>query len=266
MNLFRREVKRNFTGFVVWSVSLCFYIALTMSMFPSAAKNDASLNQFMKQLPNSMTKAFKLDNISFSNILSYFNINIGILLVLSVGIYAMLLGCGMLSKELDDKTIEFLQAKPITRSSITTEKILCYTLYTFMINVVMFIATYISFQFFKTKSYSLKTLLLVYVGFFLVEFTFANLGLLVSLFVKKKKASTNISLGVVLGMYCLYTLSGISDKFAFIKYLTPFKYADASDVIANGYINSINIVILIIVNVVAVALAYFVYNRKDIPT
>jgi len=135
-----------------------------------------------------------------------------------------------------------------------------------MINVVMFIATYISFQFFKTKSYSLKTLLLVYVGFFLVEFTFANLGLLVSLFVKKKKASTNISLGVVLGMYCLYTLSGISDKFAFIKYLTPFKYADASDVIANGYINSINIVILIIVNVVAVALAYFVYNRKDIPT
>ena len=147
MNLFKREVKRNFTSFVVWSVSLCLYVAFAMSMFPSVAKSDASLNQFMKQLPPAISKAFNLDNISYSNILSFFNVEIGILLVLSLSIYAMLLGCGMLSKELDEKTIEFLQAKPVTRSSITTEKMLCYTLYIFMINIVMFIATYISFQF-----------------------------------------------------------------------------------------------------------------------
>jgi ABC-2 type transport system permease protein len=132
-------------------------------------------------------------------------------------------------------------------------------------NVVLFISTYISFEYVKIKAYPIKTLLLIYVGFFLVEITFANLGLFLSVIIRKRKASTNISLGLVLGMYFLYTLSGVSDKLDVVKYITPFKYADATDIIAKGQINGSYVVIIVIINIVAVAATYSIYNRKDIP-
>lgn len=264
MNLFIREMKRNFISFIIWMISLIIYIAFAMSLYPSIAKNNANYSQLMKQLPASMTKAFKLQSLDFSNIFSFFNLEIGQWISLCLFIYAMIIATGMLAKELDERTLEFLQAKPITRSSIITQKLSCYTVYIILMNLILFFVTFISFEFVKTKDYSVKTLALVYIGAFLIEYTFANLGLLISLFLKKKKASTNISLGLVLGLYLVYTLSGISDKLEFIKYFTPNNYANSADIIANGYLDGKYIAVLIIVNIAAVILSYVVYNSKDI--
>lgn len=264
MNLFKREMKRNFVSFITWLICLVAYIIFAMSLFPSMAKSSVNYSQFMKQMPSSMTKAFNIQSLDYSNIFSFFYSTTGEWISLCLFIYAMIIGSSMLAKELDEKTLEFLQAKPITRNSIITEKLSCYSIYIILMNVILFFVTFISFQYVKINAYSIKTLLLIYIGYFLIEITFANLGLLISLLIKKKKSSTNISLGLVLGMFLIYTLAGISDKISFLKYLTPFKYADSSAIIANGYINGIYVVILIIVNIVAVAFSYAVYNRKDI--
>lgn len=264
MNLFKREMKRNFLSFTIWLISISAYIALVMSIFPSMSKSGQSFTQLIKQMPASMTKALKMQNLDYSNIFSFYNMEIGQWIALCLFIYAMIIASSMIAKELDEKTLEFLQAKPITRNSIITQKLSCYTLFIILMNAVLFLVTFICFEFVKTKDFSVKTLSLVYVGFFLIELTFANLGLFISLFIKKKKASTNISLGLVLGLYLVYTLSGISDKLEFLKYFTPNNYANSSDIITNGYLDGKYIAVLIIVNIAAVILSYVVYNRKDI--
>lgn len=264
MNLFIREMKRNFISFIIWLICLIAYIVFAMSLYPSIAKSGSNYAQIIKQMPASMTKAFKIENLDFSNIFSFFNTEIGQWISICLFIYAMVMAANMLGKELDEKTLEFLQAKPITRNYIITEKLSCYSIYIILMNILLLFVTFVSFEAVKSKDYSLNTLILVYIGFSIIELTFANLGLLISLFIKKRKASTNISLGLVLGLYLVYVLSGISDKLDFLKYFTPNNYANSADIIANGYLNGKYIAVLVIVNIATVALSYVIYNRKDI--
>lgn len=264
MLLFRREIKRNFTGFIIWIISLMFLIFITMSMFPSMAKNGSSMQQIINQMPKSIIKAFNMDKVSFTSILGYYSSQIGILLVLSVSIYAMLMGAGAISKELDEQTIEFLQSKPVTRTSVLTQKLLYVLTYIASINVVLFLITFLSFEIFKSGSYSVNILLLIHVGFFLIEISFASIGVLISLFMKKKNAATPLSLWFVIGMYFIYTLSGISDKLKFLKYATLFKYADSVDIITDSSLNLIYVLVLLLVCTISIALSYAVYRKKDL--
>lgn len=262
MNLFKRELRKNLIGFLIWSLTLSLLVILIMSMFTSVAKNSASLEQFMKQ--SSMLKALNQSTLSITSILGYYTTKPGLLIILSVGIYAMILGCNMFAKEFNEKTMEFLQAKPITRTSIITSKICCYTVYIFLLNVILFAVTYFSFESVKTSNYSVKTLFLIHVGYFIAEITFANIGILISLIVKNQKSSVSLSLWLVLGMYFINILAGLSDKADFLKYFTPFKYVDAKDIVTNGYIKTEYVIILVCVNIIAVATSYVIYNHKDI--
>lgn len=97
-----------------------------------------------------------------------------------------------------------------------------------------------------------------------MQITFANLGLLISVFRTKRNSLTAPALWLVLGMYFMSTVTGLTPKLDFLKYLTPFKYADAADIILNGTLNNLYLAILLAVNAAAIILSYVGYNRKNI--
>lgn len=264
MNLFKRETKRGFIGFLIWAITLAAIVIFAMSAYPSVAKNSTSMNQFMKSLPPSMTKAFNLDKLNYADILGYYSTEIGTFIILCGSMYAMILGSSMISKEIDDRTIEFLQSKPITRTSILTQKLTSGILYIILLNIFLFFTSYFSFEKVKTSSYSIKKLFLIFAGYLIIELTFVSLGLLLSLVIKKKKISTGLSLWTVLGMYLLYVLSGISDNLKVLKNFAAFKYADAADIIINGKYKASYLLVLAIVIVISIVLSYILYRRKDI--
>lgn len=68
-----------------------------------------------------MVSGLGADDISFAEVLDFFTYVIPYI-TLFASIYAMLLGAGILSKEEDEKTIDFLLAKPVTRSAILSQK------------------------------------------------------------------------------------------------------------------------------------------------
>ncbi|MDP4177109.1 MAG: ABC transporter permease subunit [Bacillota bacterium] len=264
MNLFKRELRQGLTGFLVWSITLGILIFFTMSIFPSVSSSNIELNQYIKSLPTSMAKALSLNNLNMSDMLSFYNSCIGIYIILCAAIYAMLFGTGIISKEINDKTVEFLQSKPITRSSIITQKLIPRIFYVIALNMLLFLMTYFSFEHVKKSDYSIEKLLLIFIGYTIIEITFVSLGLFLSLIIKNKKISTNLSIWTVFGMYLLYILAGISDKFSYLKCFTPFKYADASDIIADGKLKAVYIIILTIVNMILIGVSYIIYNHKDI--
>jgi ABC-2 type transport system permease protein len=73
-----------------------------------------------------------------------------------------------------------------------------------------------------------------------------------------------MAIWVVLGMYFASTIAELTEQLNFLKYFTPFKYADSADIILNGAINSIYLAILLVANLIAVLLSYAGYNRKNI--
>lgn len=264
MNIFFRELKRNIKSFIIWTASMVSLNALLILFYPTIAEQSKQFEAILKAYPKALLAAFNMNRLSFSNILGYYGTEAYTFIMLFGSIYAMILASSILSKEESEKTIEFLLSKPITRSDVVTEKFLCTGLYIFLFDLIFSLTNYMFFEIVKKSSYDMKAFLLVSAGPLLAHLTFAAIGFLISTFVVKAKTTMSISLGVVLGSYFLSIASGLTDKLENLRYLTPFKYVDAADLILNKRIDSIYMWIMFIVIVVSISAAYIIYNRKDI--
>ena len=49
-----------------------------------------------------------------------------------------------------------------------------------------------------------------------------------------------------------------------LKYITPFGYADGSEIFSKGALDACKLLIGLAVSVIGVAAAYWKYNKKDI--
>jgi ABC-2 type transport system permease protein len=56
----------------------------------------------------------------------------------------------------------------------------------------------------------------------------------------------------------------MEEKLDFLKYFTPFKYFDASELFRNGKMDSMYLLISAAIIVVCVAVAYWGYSRRDL--
>ncbi|MCX8129654.1 MAG: ABC transporter permease [Clostridia bacterium] len=263
MTIFFREIARNRKQFLVWTIILVLSSIGMMAMYPTFADQAGEYNELMKKFPKEMLEALGLDQLNMGLILDYFAY-VFLYIILFGGVYAMLLGSSIISKEESEKTVEFLMAKPVTRKMIITSKAACVLFYLVLFNLIFAVADYFMFEAVKKDAYSMNIFLLLHFGFFMLQLTFAAVGLLISVFVVKAKSLYPIVFGVVLGAFFLNIISAMSDKLENFKYLSPFKYVSPADMVKNGKIETTYLVIMAVVVIISVALTYLFYNRKNI--
>lgn len=263
MVIYLRELARNRKSFIIWTLSLVLSDVLMMFFFPTVYDQSKQFNDILRQFPESLTSALNLDILNFSDVLNFFAYEFQYIILFG-GVFAMMFGANALSREEDDKTIEFLMAKPVTRSCIVSAKMLSVLTYLALFNIIMLLGNFITFEIVKKDSYSVKLLILVILGNFLAQVTFAAIGFLISVFVVKSKSVLSVSLGVVLGTYFLSFATAVSDKLENLKYLTPFKYVNPAELLKNGRIETVYLVIMLCTIVLSTALTYFFYSRKNI--
>jgi len=264
MNIFVREVKANYKSFLVWLLALAGLVFLMMAVYPTFAKDMAKLEDLMAMYPEGFAKAFGLDRMSFANPLGFYGTECYIIIVLFGSIFTAILGASLLSKEEDEKTIEFLLARPVTRTSVLTQKLLTYVAYVMAFNIVLALVGYVSFIIFVEQDYSAKALVLLLTAPFLVHLTFASLGFLLALFFSRRRSVLSVSIGLVVGTYFLSVIALLTEGFEWLGWLSPFRYIDAADIVTTQSLDLTNVVVLLAVNVAAVGATYALYRRRDI--
>ncbi len=263
MIIFIRELIRNRKAFITWTVSLVATNVMMLMFFPYMDDKMGAMSDMLKQMPSGMISAFNLDSMDFSKILSYFSYEFQYILLFS-SIYAMQFGAGILSREENDKTVEFLLAKPVKRSGVVTSKMLCLLFYLVLFNIILAVSNYVAITAITDQAFSMEAYLLLHLGQFLLQLFFATIGLLISVFVVKTSTVFPLSIGVVLGTYFISIASGISEKLENLKYITPFKYVNPSEIVKLEKIELVYLIIICAVPIVATAGTYIFYNRKDI--
>ncbi len=263
MVIFLRELARNRKAFITWTASLVAANVLMLAFFPYMDLKMGALDEMLKGMPKGMLSALGLENMDLSRILPYFSYVFQYIL-LFCGIYAMQFGAGILSREEDEKTIEFLLAKPVKRNGVVSSKVLCLLFYIVLFNLIFIVADYLTIEAVTSQEYSMEAFLLLHLGLLLLQLFFASVGLLISVFIIKSSTILPLSIGVVLGTYFISIAAGVSEKLDFLKYITPFKYVNPADVIKESSIEPVYLIIICTVTVFSVAGAYLFYNRKDI--
>jgi len=79
-----------------------------------------------------------------------------------------------------------------------------------------------------------------------------------------KRGGLGIGIGIGFGLYFMNILANLTEELEFLKYLTPFGFADSGHIIAEGGLEPISLVIGMMLSCVGIGIAYYQYNKKDI--
>jgi ABC-2 type transport system permease protein len=262
--IFKRELKRNLKSLIIWSIVLSGLILVTLSVFPQFAQQQKNMAKLLEAYPESIKKAFGMNELNMGDLMGFYGVEIYMMTTLLGSIYSAILASNILAKEENEKTIEFLLSKPITRSRIVTEKLLAVLVNILIFNGVSTIASIIGFQFAKDPDVPTDTFSLLIAATILLHLTFSAIAFMLSSLMKKTRNILSISLGVVLAAYFMNVMAGISEDLEFLKYFSPFKYVDAASIINDNEIKLLYIFIMVAVILISIVTAYMVYRKKDI--
>jgi ABC-2 type transport system permease protein len=266
MNIFLQDLKFQRRNFLIWTVSIVAFCVWIISLYPSfAASGLGSFEDYFQELPDSFMKAFGVDRLDLTSIWGFFGTEAHLIIILFGSMYSSILASSLLSREESLKTVEFLLSKPIKRSQVITQKLFASTTIVVIFNIIVWISTYTSILYFCGDNFDKIAFWNLALMTLLVTLTFANISFLGSIFVVRPKSLHTGALALVLIMYALQIASDLSDKLNFLKYITPMKWASAPDIITNG-IDSVYLLLILVVNILAVTGSYTVYGRKDILT
>lgn len=203
MNIFIHELKVYRKSTIIWTCSLAAIIILFLSMYPAFSQDITAAKKMLEAFPEGVRKALGLSLDMFSTLLGFYSY-VFIYLMLCGSIQAMNLGTSILSKEVREKTADFLLTKPVSRIKIMTAKLLAALTSLIITDVIYLIVAGIMFSALQTGPYSFKIFLMISATLLFVQLLFLSLGVIVSVVVPKIRAVLPISLGTVFGFFIFY--------------------------------------------------------------
>ena len=261
MNIFKHELKQNRVSTIIWLVALLAIAGLYISIYPSISSIDFS--RVIKQFPEAFKKSFGMtgDLSAFPALYSMI-LNI---VILTGAVQAMNLGLNIVSKEVRDRTADFLLSKPVKRFNILTQKLLSAITLLVITNIVFLSASWGLISAFIKDPFKFEVFIRCSLTLFLIQIFFFSFGFLVGIVLPKIKTVIAVTLPSVFGFYIFGLLDTVIGEEK-IKYLTPFKFFDLSKLTAGSHYTTESLVYLGVLVVLSIIAGYFIYQKKDIPT
>ena len=260
MTLVKHELRQGWLSFVIWTGSIGFLLVICIILFPEMKGQMEGVTDVFASM-GSFTAAFGMDRLSFGTLTGFYAIECGNVLGLGGAFYAALCGVGILSKEEKERTAEFLLTHPVSRGRIVTEKLAAVLLQITVMNLVVF-GLAVGFVWAIGEEMPWKELGLLHLAYYLLQLELAGICFGISAFTRR--GSAGIGLGLASILYFLNIIANITESAEFLKYITPFGYADGADVISEGCLNMGMVLPGMALGVVGIILAYWHYRRKDI--
>ncbi|WP_010677889.1 ABC transporter permease subunit [Bacillus timonensis] len=262
MNVFFHELRAYRKTTIIWTLSLVGVMALFMSMFPTIAKDIEEYKKVLSGFPDAVKQALGLQVETFGSVLGFYSY-VFVYISLCGAIQAMNFGTAIVSKEVREKTADFLLTKPITRKTILTSKILAAFTSILFTSIVYIATSWLMVAIVATDEFSSRAFLLISISLFLLQVIFLAIGILFSVCLPKIKSVLSVSLGTVFGFFIIGMLSSSSGD-EYKRYLSPFQYFDSYYMIEHtSYEGSFLAVGLGIVLLAFIA-SYVRFVKKDI--
>ncbi len=263
-NIFRYEFRSRLKSVLIWSLGLVFLVMFFFSIYPGFADQAALLNQMMERFPQELKSAFGLDKMNMTTVMGFYGL-IFMFAQLCLAIQAANYGFGLVSVEESELTADFLLTKPVSRVQVLTSKLLAALASLTLTNLVVWVSSIAAILLFRGgHAYEPRTLLLLLLSIVIFQLFFLSVGLVISLLVKRVRSVTPYGLGLGFGAYVLAAFSGMIGDVK-LELLTPFKHFDGAAIVKAGAYDAPLVLLNVAVTVVALAVSYWLYIRRDIP-
>lgn len=261
--MLKREFKVNLKSFIIWTSILLIMFLVVFMVYPYIITDDTvkSLDEMMKVFPPELLKAFNMDITSINSAYGWLKSEGFMFVLLVIGFYSSILG-NIVLKEESEKTIEYLESLPIKRRTIMTNKIIVSITYIIGITLIVGVFNYIALLI--SGDFNHKEYLLLSITPILIGLPLFGLNLFISMFLHKTKKTVGISLGLVFIFYLLNVLSELSSKVEFLKYFSVYTLADIRNIVTNGSLNPVIVILSLTITIVFIGLSYIRYDKKEL--
>lgn len=260
MTLIRHELKQGWKSFMIWTISIGLFVVICVFMYPQMGNEMEDVNDMFSSM-GAFTAAFGMDRLNIGTLIGFYAVECGNILGIGGAFFAALIGISALAKEEKERTAEFLLTHPVSRAHIITEKLAAIMFQIIIMNIVIFLLSAISIVMIG-ENIPWKELCLLHLSYLLVQIELAGICFGISAFLRT--GGLGIGLGIATVMYFLNIVANISESAQFLKYITPYGYAEGADIIADMSLDIGKVLPGMIFAIVGIALAYWEYSRKDI--
>ena len=260
MTLIRHELKQSWKSLVIWTAAIGAFIMTCVLIWPEMKSQMAGISSLFSSM-GAFTAAFGMDTLDFGTLNGFYGIECGNILGIGGALFAALAGINALAKEEKDGTAELLLTHPMSRAKIVTDKLAAVLIQIIALNAAVWLLAAGSIAVIG-EAVPWKTVTLLHLAFFLLQIETACICFGISAFLWK--GGTGIGLGLAIALYFMNIVANLTDKAEALKYITPFGYAESSDIISRGGIAGDKLLIGLGLAAAGTGLAYWKYCRKDI--
>jgi ABC-2 type transport system permease protein len=262
MNIFIRELKANLKSLLIWSVIVALLIMLAVAKF-SAFASDPEMLKMLDSMPPALLDALSMRAFNLTTLSGFYGIMF-IYFGLMGAIAAAMWGSDIISKEERDKTVEFSLVLPVSRSRVITAKALAALVNCIAFVLITWVVSLVAMQSYNPDQAFLDFLALEMQAMLAIELIFLAIGLLLGCAMKRYKLSGSTAIAIILATYFMSIISVMHKDLEFLKYFTPFKYFDAGELFRTGKMDITYLLLSAAIIVVSVAVAYWIYNKRDL--
>lgn len=260
MTLIRHELRQSWKTVLIWTLALSFFLIVAILVYPEMkGQMEAASSMFSSM--GAFTAAFGMDKLDFGTAKGYYAVECGNIMGLGGALFAALVAMALLSKEEKNGTAEFLLTNPLNRSEVITAKLASLVIQILALNLGVFLLSAASVAAIGEAVFW-KELILLHTAFLLLQLEIG--GICFGLSACVRRGGLGIGLGLAIGLYFMSLIANLSDKLSFLKYITPFGYADSGEIMSKGALSADKIVIGMALMLCGIVLAYRIWCRKDI--
>ncbi len=260
MTILEHELRQGRTSLLIWTTAVSFLLGICILIYPEMSSQMGEVSEMFADM-GSFSQAFGMDKVSFGEFSGFFAVECGNVLGLGGAFFAALIGTSALAKEEKEHTAEFLLSHPVSRTAVVTEKLLAIVCQLFVLDLAAVLVTLITMAMI-TETMEVSSLALLFLAYFLMQLETAAVTFGISAFLCR--GGMGLGLGLAALFYFLNLIANLLEETEFLKYFTPFGYAEGTDILSDHSIRPEYLAAGMAITCAAVALAFWQYRRKDI--
>lgn len=225
-----------------------------------------SIDEYMEDNPF-MESILGDSNVDFTSVRGFVAIEFFSIWPLFLVIYVGIKGGGVVSRHVEDLSMDILLATGYSRNRFLTEKMALLGVNLAAVILGGFLGLVVGVAMIG-EAVPLTTFFLSFAAYVPMALAFIGIGVLVSVLMNEGSRCTWSLMGIIMGMYVIQIIANLGDGLwaDVLGYLSLFTYIEPVELIMNHSMDPVHIIVPSLVGIVTLSAAYVLFNRKEIHT
>ena len=259
--LFKKEIKANYKIFIIFILIISLYAGIIVAMY------DPELGKSLEMMAESMPElfaAFSMTNAGSSLIEFVTNYLFGFIMIIIPFVFMLIMISRLICRYIDKGSFAYLLATPRNRGQIILTQLLTVLLGVLLLIVYETVLVIVCGKVMFNELVPIKEFLVLNCGLFGLHCFFSTLVYLTACSFNETKWSMGLGGGLGMVFILIQMLSQVSDKFDFLKYLTPLTLFDTNGLIELDLQAIMFAEVLYLLAFVFIIVAVSIFKKRDL--